>query len=157
MRKISLILLFLVSCNDRSTALRQVELLNETHSKQWRLEETDYFINFGDNFRFENNGFGKEGQKTYVIVAKDSASNMLVSIEIDEGQQLLDRGVNWGTIIDTLESTLLKRKVFWKVYKSQTKSYVAELSSGKIWVNVFSKDQKGIDSLISIVATLTKK
>src|SRR5262245_53396484 len=111
MKILSLILLLFVSCNDRSGVLRKIDARNEMNTKQWRIAQTDYFLNFGDNFEFVDNGFGKEGQKTYTIASKDTALGMVASIEIDEGQQLLERSDDWGTVVGTIESTLLSRRI----------------------------------------------
>lgn len=155
-----------VNCND----VRTIYVNNRKDLKEFRLGESNFYIDLPNDFTIENSGIGKEGQKDYFFYSKDSflvrkydfhSSDSIpittISIEIDEGQRLLDKIYDWGAIKEKVKSPLLNQKTLWTIYERETGYFIGQTAAKKIWIEVDSRHKSEIDSLISFVATLHRK
>ncbi len=151
---IIIISLFLFICNCRSIEYRLIETNSRSDLKKIRLGLTNYYLKLSDTFELTQVQ-GKEGQIGYDIIPKDTSSSMFGFIEIDLGQRLRNRIGDWGTLKEKVQSKLLNHQAVWKIYQTETGYYVAETLIKNISSEVSSKKINEIDSLISIITTLS--
>ena len=139
----------------KDTELTKINLRTDT--REVRLGESNYFIQLPDNFRLSE-ARGKEGQLGYNIVPKDTSSSMHGFIEVRYGNPIGNISFHDGPPKEIIYSSLLNKKVEWRIYRTETGYYYASTNEkGDLNANASSKNRKGIDSLISIISTLKQK
>ncbi|HEY6062447.1 MAG TPA: hypothetical protein VIV35_02490 [Chitinophagaceae bacterium] len=153
MKLFFLFILFSFGCSGQE--YRLIEVNKESGLNKVRLGHTDYYIRIPNTFEVTEN-HGKEGQIGYGIDSKGTSSNSYGFIEIDLGQRTSDRSDDWGIIKEKVQSNLLGRQTTWKIYQTETGYWGAIALQGKIYARVSSKNKNEIDSLISIISTLSK-
>ena len=125
--------------------------------QETRLGESNYFILLPDKFQISE-ARGKEGQLGYNIMPKDISSTMFGFIEIRHGKPIGDRSLYDGKPTEIISSTLLGKKVDWKIYKSERGYFDASTNEkGDLNASALSKNRNEIDSLVSIICTLRLK
>src|SRR5436190_14796718 len=153
MKLFFLLILFSFGCSGQE--YRLIEVNKGGGFNKVRLGQTDYYLRIPNIFEVTEN-HGKEGQIAYGIDSKDTSSNSYGFIEIDLGQRTGDRSDDWGILKEKVRSNLLGRQTTWKIYQTETGYWDAITLIGKIYAQVSSKNKNEIDSLISIISTLSK-
>lgn len=151
---ISFLFLCLNSC--KNDDLPFIEASTSSNLKETRLGESNYYLLLPDNFGISE-AKGKEGQLGYNIIPQDTSSTMFGFVEIESGHHSIGGGETEEGVKGFLRSAFLNKKTTWKLYQTETKYFEANTQKGDISANVSSKNRSEIDSLIAIIATLTKK
>ncbi len=151
---ISFFFSYLNSCQNEDLAF--IKANTSSNLRETRLGESNYYINLPDNFKISG-GRGKEGQLGYDIIPLDTSSTMFGGVEIDPGEYAIGGGETYEGFKGFLRSIFLNKKTKWRLYQTETKYFEAITNKGDISAYVSSKNRNEIDSLIAIIATLTKK
>ncbi len=151
------ILLFVSSCDKN---YRVVPPLDKSKTQTIKLCTSGYSINVTTGFHLDSCTIGKEGQIEYSIYANSVADtghfkayNSII-IEIDQGQRLLDKIYNWGSLQEKVQSSIGKTTAVWKIFKTETGRFVGYTEAPKIWIEVSAQKIEQIDSLIMIASRL---
>ena len=151
---VSCSILLIDSCQENQIPF--IEPAHGSNLKEFRLGESDYYLNLPDNLRLLE-ARGKEGQLGYNIIPKDTFSTMFAFIEIVPGKPIGDLSEDRSATAFA-QSYLSNKKVKWKIHKTET-GYFDSFSTenGDLSARASSRKRTEIDSLISIIATLKKK
>lgn len=150
---IGLLFFSLGSCQNNDTPF--IEASINGNLKETRLGESNYYLFLPENFEISE-ARGKEGQLGYDIIPHDTSSSMSGFVEIEPGNPIRGEETDEG-LKGFLSSIFLNKKTIWKLCQTETKYFEANTQRGDISVSVISKNRNEIDSLIAIIATLTKK
>jgi len=142
------------SCQDNAAPF--IEAKTSGNLKETRLGESNYYLLLPDNFEISE-ARGKEGQLGYNFIPYDTSSSMFGFVEIEPGSHSIGGGETDEGLKGFLSSTFLNKKTTWKLYQTETKYFEANTQRGDISAYVSSKSRNEIDSLIAVIATLTKK
>jgi hypothetical protein len=146
---------YLVSCQSQNEQLPFIEAITNEKLIEVKLGESDYYLKIPDGFEVTE-ARGKEGQLGYNIIPNDSISTMFGFVEIESGRPI-GGGFSGKSSNKYVQSLFLNKKTTWKIYKEESGYFTAHTKKGDISSDVSSKSKNEIDSLISIIATLTRK
>lgn len=143
------------ACNAQTPSI--IAPINQDGLREVRLGISNYYLLLPDKFEISE-ARGKEGQLGYNILLKDGSFTMYGLIEIRRGRPI-GNNLDNETKADTCAQSFLDGKIVtWKLYRTETGFYTAFTSeTGDLNARVSSSDRLGIDTLISIIATLTQK
>lgn len=123
-----------------------------------RLGTSDYYVSIPPGFEIKE-ARGKEGQLGYNIMPRDETIDQYGFIEIKRGSPIMsgfDSLVGSGKAF--AKARLLDNDVVWSSYKTETGYYSAYTTEiGDLNARASSKDQKQVESMIAIIATLKHK
>ena len=103
---------------------------------------------------------GKEGQLGYHIIQKDTSAKIYISgfIGILHGNPIGETDDEGWDKIASARSPFLGREITWNIYKTPTGFFDAETPRGEdVSGHCTSNKRNEIDTLISVIATLTEK
>jgi len=146
-------LIFFISCSTES--ISDIKPNSRKDLNETRLGETKYYINLPKNLIIEEVQ-GKEGTLNYDISPVDSSSEMFGVITLEKGNPI-GTDSSKGSLSSKKTSNFLNHSVTWKIYKTEGGFYEAYTPETNITASASSNKLSDIDSLISIIATLTKK
>lgn len=158
---ISLIISFLVSCahtKNMSSEKPLPQIKISTTANEVKLGDSKFYLVVPDGFNVIE-ARGKEGQHGFHILPKDASSKMFGFIEIQHGNPITtDSLTEFGISKEYIQSTFLNVKTKWTVYVTKTGYFDAETPVIRgISASALSNKRHDIDSLISIIETLSEK
>jgi hypothetical protein len=151
--------LILLGTSCKESNLKFIDTASYSNLKQERLGESSYYVKFPSTM-FIDEARGKEGQLGYGLWEIDSVNryvNPSGFIEIEHG-----RPIGWepdcDISIDKVRSKLLDGTIKWTICKSENGNYYSAIAKhGKLRLEASSRTRSGLDSMISIIATLSSK
>lgn len=151
--------LFLLTTSCNQTDLKFIEASSQSDLKKERLGESTYYVKFPSSMFIEETR-GKEGQLGYGLWLLDTANRYTYPsgfIEIEHG-----RPHGWkpdcDKTIGKVRSSLFDGTVKWDICKSDASNYYSAIAyKGSLTLSATSRTQAGLDSMISIIATLSLK
>lgn len=157
--RFTLLLFPLIAISCKTATMKTVEAASYPNLKEQRLGQSSYFVKFPSTMFIEE-ARGKEGQLGYGIWEIDSIKRHLGSsafIEIEHG-----RPIGWepdcDKSIEKVRSNLLNETIKWTVCESEARNYYSAIANhDKLFLEASSPTRSGLDSMIAIVATLSKK
>jgi hypothetical protein len=154
--KISVLSLFFILLNSSCQPNKKLPIIEpDLNHPEQQLGVSSFYLKLPPGFRLEE-ATGKEGQLGYDIIPLDSASTLFGSVEIQQG-----RPIGGANLYDNpkryARSLFLGKETIWKMEQTETGYFVAYTRKEGISAEASSKNKKGLDSLISIIATLRKK
>ncbi|MCX6316503.1 MAG: hypothetical protein NTW29_04385 [Bacteroidetes bacterium] len=149
---------FFVACHDAKPTREITTVLTGLHPE--KLGATGYVMNIPYNMYVEE-ARGKEGQLGYDILSNDSIYQLqkpYVFIEVESGRPIGGRQhADDGKLTGYIQSIVFGKKNKWSLRLSETKYYTAYATRNGLSFYAESLTTEGIDSMITIVGTLTKE
>jgi hypothetical protein len=126
------------------------------NANEIRLGTSEFYLIVPDDIEVTE-GRGKEGQLAYNLFSKDSSSKMFGYIEIEHGYPI-NQIKHCENPKEYTYSIFLKSKVKWTICETQMGySYIETIGYNGISAGAFSNNKNELDSLISIIGTLSEK
>ena len=128
-----------------------------TNINEVKLGDSKFYLLVPDGFSVIE-ARGKEGQRGFSIFPKNTSSKMFGFIEIEHGHPINDSSEALGNVKEYIQSTFLNVPTKWAIYVTKAQYFDAELPTIRgISASAFSNKRHDIDSLISIIQTLSER
>jgi hypothetical protein len=151
---IGILILFAVSCKESN--LKLIKRAAYPNLKEKRLGSSSYYVKLPSNIFIEE-ARGKEGQLGYGFWQIDSAKryeSYSGFIEVEHGKPI-GSSSDVDNVIEKVRSNLLDEFVQWKIGRTETGYFEAVADHGKLKLSASSPTRAGIDSMMSIISTLS--
>ena len=157
MRFITLLFLTLASCKE--PASRIVKTTPDTGLKEERLGQSGYYIKIPSTMFIEE-ARGKEGQHGYGLWLIDSINRYTGPhgfIETEHGRPIGGKP-DCDITVEKRNSDLLGSTTEWSICRNENSSYFSAIAyHGTLTLSASSSTRPGLDSMISIITTLTSR
>jgi len=121
-----------------------------------RLGDSPYYIQLPDYLNVTE-AKGKEGQRGYSFVPKDSSLRSFGFIEIEHGRPVPGSEFDYDGKKEYINANFLGQQVKWTITYIALDDLIAKTGVTGIKAEVRAKNRKEIDNMITIFSTLTKK
>lgn len=149
-----LIFLFTISCNESN--LKLIEKATYSNLKEEQLGQSVYYVKIPSTMFIEEVR-GKEGQIGYGLWQIDSAiryKSFSGFIEIERGNPI-GRQPDLENVIEKVRSFIQNKSVKWEIGITENGSYEATAYWNKLTFNGSASTREELDSVISILSTLS--
>lgn len=149
------VLLFVFASCGKEQTLQNIAPAVNNSFKETRLGDSNFYLLIPDNYQIKE-ARGKEGQLGYSIILKDGEPGAYGFIEIRRGSPI---GVELNKTATQLATSKLDAgNVVWFVNQTETGYFSAFTNEiGDLNAKASSKELKEVETMISIIATLSRK
>jgi hypothetical protein len=120
-----------------------------------RLGSSRYYLRLSNDLTISE-AKGKEGQLGYNIIPKDTASHLFGFIQIKRGNPVGGPSRSFDPK-EYINANLLGKEIIWMVEEPGPGYFFGRMSQDKISAWISSNDRNGLERLIKLFSTLTRK